>query len=81
MNYRRNIFKKSNIDQQIDRPDVLFSVGKYCALDRVSYAKFSAYYTINNKPDHSSEYQPDEFRFTHSEMKKNYYQELLSTFV
>ena len=31
-------------------------------MDHFCYAKFSAYYTIGNKPDHLSEYQPIEFQ-------------------
>ena len=57
-----NIFKKSNIDQYIIRRNALFGESKYSALDHFCYTEFSAYYTINKKPDHSSEYQPDEFQ-------------------
>ena len=53
---RKNIFKKSIIDRYIDRANALCSGGKYSALDHLCYAEFSAYYTINNKLDHSSEY-------------------------
>ena len=42
-----DIFKKLNIDWHIDRPNVLFS------------SKLSAYYTIDNKSNHSSEYHPE----------------------
>ena len=35
--------------------------GKYIALNEFGYGYFSAYYTIDNKPDPSYEYQPDYF--------------------
>ena len=58
----KNIFKKSIIYWYIDRANALFSSGKYSALNHICYAEFSAYCTINNQLDHSSEYQPDEFK-------------------
>ena len=51
------------IDWYIDSPNALFSGGKYSALYHFCYAEFTAYYTIDNKPVHSSpKYQPDEFQ-------------------
>ena len=41
----------------IDRPNALLIGEYYRSLDNYCYAEFSAYYTINNKPDHSSKYQ------------------------
>ena len=45
----------------MDRPNRLFSSEKYGALDNFCYAEFSAHYSVE-KPDHSSEYQPDVFQ-------------------
>ena len=56
-----NIFKKLNIDRNTDRSNTLFSDGKYSALDNFCYAKFSGYYTTDNKLDHSREYHKEEF--------------------
>ena len=41
----------------IDRLNALLIGEYYRSLDNYCYAEFSAYYTINNKPDHSSKYQ------------------------
>ena len=59
-----NIFKKSNIDRYIDRPNKLYLGGKYAALDDFCFAEFSAYYTLDSsKPNESgSDYQPDELQ-------------------
>ena len=48
-----NILKKLNID----RLNALCIGEYYGSLDNYCYAEFSAYYTINNKPDHSSKCQ------------------------
>ena len=55
-----NIFKKSNIDRYIERPNATFCHGKYSALNDFCYAKFLAYYTIESKPNNTYDYQPDE---------------------
>ena len=65
-----NIFKKSNTDQYIDRPNALFNGENYTALDYFCCTQFSAYCNINNKPDHSSEHQLDELQDKLNE--KNY---------
>ena len=59
-----NIFKKSNVERYIDRPDKLFLGGKYRILDDFCYAEFSAYYIndTNRLKDSDSEYQPDELQ-------------------
>ena len=49
------------------------SDGEYNALDQFFYTESSLYYSINNKPDHSSEYQPDEFQDKLSEQKSEEY--------
>ena len=36
---------------------------KYSTLNDFGYDYFSAYYTIDNKPDPSYEYQPDDFLY------------------
>ena len=41
----------------IDRLNALLIGEYYRSLDNYCSAEFSAYYTINNKPDHSSKYQ------------------------
>ena len=48
---RRNIFNKLNISRYINRQNALFSGGKYSDLDNFCLAEFSAYNTIDNKPD------------------------------
>ena len=53
-----NILKKLNID----RLDALLFGEYYRSLDNYCSAEFSAYYTINNKPDHSSKYQSDKLQ-------------------
>ena len=55
-----NIFKKSNIDHYMERPSATFCNGKYSILDNFCYAEFLAYYTFENKPSNTGEYQPDE---------------------
>ena len=57
-----NTFRKSNIDWYIDRRNVLLSGEKCSALDDYCYAEFSAYYTMDNKPNHSCEYQTHGFQ-------------------
>ena len=42
--------------------DISISGGKYSALDNCCCAEFSAYYTADNKPGHSSEDQLDEIQ-------------------
>ena len=44
----------------MDRSNALFIGGKYSASDYFCYMEFSVYFTIDIKPDYSSEYQPDE---------------------
>ena len=56
-----NIDKKLNINCYINKPNSLISGGKYNHLNHFFNAEFLAYYSINNKPDNSSEYQADEF--------------------
>ena len=55
-----NIFKKSNIYRYVERPSATFCNGKYSTLNNFCYAKFLAYYTLENKSSNSYEYQPDE---------------------
>ena len=55
-----NIFKKSNIDRYLERPNATFCNGKYSILNDFCYPEFSAYYTLENKPSKTGEYQPDE---------------------
>ena len=57
LNDSLNIFKKRNVDQYIDRPNALFNGEMYNALEDFSYAEFSAYYNINDQPDHLFECQ------------------------
>ena len=38
-----NIFKKSNIDRYVERPNAIFYNGKYSVLDHFCFAKFLAY--------------------------------------
>ena len=54
-----NIFKKSNIDRYMERPSATFCNGKYSILDNFCYAEFLAYYTFENKPSNTGEYQPE----------------------
>ena len=56
LNDSKNIFKRSNIDQYIDKPNVLFSGGKDSALDKFCYAECSLHYKIDNETNNSSEY-------------------------
>ena len=55
-----NIFKKSNTDRYMEIPNATFCNGKYIILDDLCYAEFLAYYTLENKPNKTGEYQPDE---------------------
>ena len=55
-----NIFKKSNIDRYVERPNVIFCNGKYSVLDYFCCTEFLAYYTLENKSSKTCEYQPDE---------------------
>ena len=55
-----NIFKKSNIDCYVERPNATFCNGKYSVLDYFCLAEFFAYYTLENKSSKTCEYQPDE---------------------
>ena len=55
-----NIFKKSNIDRYIERPNATFCHGKYSALNYFCYAEFLAYYTLESKSNNTCDYQPDE---------------------
>ena len=55
-----NIFKKSNIDRYMGRPNTTFCNGKYSILDDFCYTEFLAHYTLRNKPSETVEYQPDE---------------------
>ena len=57
-----NIFKKSNIDRYIDKSNGLFVVKSIVFLNNFGCTEFSAYYTIDDKLDHSFEYQPDDFQ-------------------
>ena len=57
-----NIFKKLNIDRNIDRSNASFSDGKDSALDNFCYAKFSGYYTTDNKLDLSSDFVMPNFQ-------------------
>ena len=50
------------MNYQMIAQNALFSGGKYSALDNFCYSAFHPYYTINKKPDHSSWYQPNEFK-------------------
>ena len=54
------IFKKSNIDRYLERPSAIFCNGKHSILDDFCYAKFSAYYALENKSSKTGEYQSDE---------------------
>ena len=51
---------KSNIDRYMERPNATSCNGKYSILDDFCYAEFWAYYTLENKPSKTGEYQPDE---------------------
>ena len=57
------IFKRTNLDRYIDRPNTSFCQGKFEILDSFCYAEFLAYYTViyKTKADESDdyEYQPD----------------------
>ena len=55
-----NIFKKSNIDRYVERPNATFCNGKYKVLDYFCFSKFLGYYTPENKSSKTCEYQPDE---------------------
>ena len=55
-----NIFKKSNIDRYMERPNATFCNGKYSILANFCYAELLAYYTLENRPSKTGEYQPDE---------------------
>ena len=44
----------------MERPSAIFWNGKYSILDDFCYAEFLAYYTFENKPSKTGEYQPDE---------------------
>ena len=55
-----NIFKKSNIDRYMERPNATFCNGKYSIVVDFCYTEFLAYYTLGNKPSKTGEYQPDE---------------------
>ena len=55
-----NIFKKSNIDRYMERPNTTFCNRKYSILDDFCYAEFLAHYTLKNKPSKTVEYQPVE---------------------
>ena len=54
-----NIFKKSNIDFYVVRPNATSCNGKYSVLDYFCLAEFLAYYTLENKSSKTSEYRPD----------------------
>ena len=55
-----NIFKKSNIDHYVERPNATFCSRKYSVLYYFCFAEFLAYYTLENKSSKTCEYQPDE---------------------
>ena len=55
-----NIFQKSNTDGYMERPSGTFCSDKYVTSDDFCYAEFSAYYTRENKPSKTGDYQPDE---------------------
>ena len=55
-----NIFKKSNADRYMKRPNSNFCNGKYDVLNDFCYAEFSAYYAPENKSTKTCEYQSDE---------------------
>lgn len=60
-NNSSNVFKKSNIDGAlIDQ--IHYLVVESIVLWITCYVEFSAYYTIDNKPDQLFEYQPNEFQ-------------------
>ena len=48
-----NIFKKSNIDRYIEKPNATFYHGKYSALNYFCYAEFLAYYTLESKSNNT----------------------------
>ena len=54
----QNIFKKSNIDCYIERPNAVFGSGKKSILNDLCSSELLAYYTLENK---TCEYQADEF--------------------
>ena len=54
-----NIFKKSNIDPYVERPNATFCSGKYSVLDYFCLAEFLAYYTVENKSSKTCQYQSD----------------------
>ena len=43
----------------MERPSATYWNGKYSLLDNLCYAEFLAYYTFENKPSKTGEYQPD----------------------
>ena len=56
------IFKRSNLDRYIDRPNQVYCGGKYKILDSFCYAEFASHYTLMCKPTEANadgEYQPD----------------------
>ena len=55
-----NIFKKSNIDRCIERPNATFCYGKYSALNDFCCAEFLACYTLESKSNNTCDYQPDD---------------------
>ena len=57
---RPNLFQKSNTDGYMERPSGTFCSDKYATSDDFCYAEFSAYYTRENKPSKTVDYQPDE---------------------
>ena len=44
----------------MERPSGTFCNGKYSILDGFCYAEVLSYYTFENKPSKTGEYQPDE---------------------
>ena len=44
-----NIFKKSNFDRYVERPNATFCNGKYSVLDYFCFVEFLAYYTLEIK--------------------------------
>ena len=44
-----NIFKKSNFDRYVERPNATFCNGKYSVLAYFCFAEFLAYYTLEIK--------------------------------
>ena len=52
--------KKSNVNRYVLRPRGTFCNSKYIKLDNFCQSEFLAYYTFENKPSKTGEYQPDE---------------------